>query len=210
MAQVIADRRDVDFVLHEQFQVGDLSKHEMFADFNKKVVDMVITEARNLAMKEILPTQKIGDEVGCKYANNEVTTPEEYKRAWELLAEGEWMALSRDPEVGGQGMPETLAQAATNYFTGGNMALMLFVSLTHGAARLIENFGSEEQKQEAVDVFLKFLRQPKGHASPGHEQAYLKTVKLIPGFGNKLLYTIGDFFPNGRMAGVGSNADRVH
>ena len=146
MAQVIADRRDVDFVLHEQFQVGDLSKHEMFADFNKKVVDMVITEARNLAMKEILPTQKIGDEVGCKYANNEVTTPEEYKRAWELLAEGEWMALSRDPEVGGQGMPEPLAQAATNYFTGGNMALMLFVSLTHGAARLIENFGSEEQK----------------------------------------------------------------
>ncbi len=147
MAQVIADRRDVDFVLHEQFQVGDLSKHELFADFNKKVVDMVITEARNLAVKEILPTQKIGDEEGCTYANNEVTTPEEYKRAWELLAEGEWMALARDPEVGGQGMPETLAQAATNYFTGGNMAFMLFVSLTHGAARLVESFGTDEQKE---------------------------------------------------------------
>jgi len=151
MAQVIADRRDVDFVLHEQFQVGDLSKHELFAEFNKKVVDMVITEARNLAVKEILPTQKAGDEVGCKYANNEVTTPDEYKRAWELLAEGEWMALARDPEVGGQGMPETLTQAASNYFTGGNMALMLFISLTHGAARLIENFGTDEQKA----IYLK-------------------------------------------------------
>ena len=146
MAQVIADRRDVDFVLHEQFQVGDLSKHELFAEFNKKVVDMVITEARNLAVKEILPTQKIGDEVGCKYANNEVTTPDEYKRAWELLAEGEWMALARDPEVGGQGMPETLALAATSYFTGGNMAFMLCIGLTHGAARLVESFGTDEQK----------------------------------------------------------------
>jgi len=146
MAQVIADRRDVDFVLHEQFQVGDLSKHELFTEFNKKVVDMVITEARNLAIKEILPTQKIGDEVGCKYANNEVTTPAEYKRVWQLLEEGEWNALARDPEVGGQGMPETLALAATNYFIGGNMALMLFVGLTHGAARLVENFGTEEQK----------------------------------------------------------------
>jgi len=146
MAQVIADRRDVDFVLHEQFQVGDLSKHELFAEFNKKVVDMVITEARNLAVKEILPTQKIGDEVGCKYANNEVTTPDEYKRAWDLLAEGEWMALARDPEVGGQGMPETLAMAAMSYFTGGNMAFMLCIGLTHGAARLIENFGTDEQK----------------------------------------------------------------
>ena len=28
MAQVISDRRDVDFVLHEQLQVEDLSKHE--------------------------------------------------------------------------------------------------------------------------------------------------------------------------------------
>ncbi len=146
MAQVIADRRDVDFVLHEQFQVGDLSKHELFAEFNKKVVDMVITEARNLAIKEILPTQKIGDEVGCKYANNEVTTPDEYKRAWELLAEGEWMALSRDPEVGGQGMPETLASAAKDYFQGANMALMMFIGLTHGAARLVEGFGTDEQK----------------------------------------------------------------
>ena len=145
MAQVIADRRDVDFVLHEQFQVGDLSKHEIFAEFNKKVIDMVITEARNLAVKEILPTLKIGDEEGCKYANNEVTTPDEFKRAWELLAEGEWMALTQDPEVGGQGMPATLAQAATNYFTGGNMALMLCIALTQGAARLVEAFGTDEQ-----------------------------------------------------------------
>lgn len=36
MAQVIADRRDVDFVLHEQFEVEKLSKYEQFADFNKK------------------------------------------------------------------------------------------------------------------------------------------------------------------------------
>ncbi len=43
-------------------------------------------------------------------------------------------------------MPETLAQAATIYFTGGNMALMLFISLTHGAARLVEGFGTDEQK----------------------------------------------------------------
>jgi alkylation response protein AidB-like acyl-CoA dehydrogenase len=151
MAQVIADRRDVDFVLHEQFQVGDLSKHERFAEFNKKIVDMVITEARNLAVKEILPTLKIGDEVGCTYANNEVTTPDEFKRVWELMMEGEWMALSQDPDVGGQGMPATLAQAATSYFTGGNMALMLCIALTQGAARLVEAFGTEEQ----ISTYLK-------------------------------------------------------
>jgi len=35
MAQQIADRRDVDFVLHEQLNVEELSKHELFAEFNK-------------------------------------------------------------------------------------------------------------------------------------------------------------------------------
>jgi hypothetical protein len=36
MAQVIADRRDIDFVLYEQFNAEALTVHEKFADFNKK------------------------------------------------------------------------------------------------------------------------------------------------------------------------------
>lgn len=146
MAQVIADRRDVDFVLHEQLQAGQLSKHAVFADFNKKVIDMILTEARGLAIKEILPTLKIGDEIGCRYENGSVSTPEEYKRAWDLLMEGEWLAPARDPEWGGQGMPETVAIATRDYLIGANMALMLFGGLTHGAARLVELFGNDDQK----------------------------------------------------------------
>ena len=34
MLQIITDRRDVDFVLHEQLEVENLSNHELFADFN--------------------------------------------------------------------------------------------------------------------------------------------------------------------------------
>ena len=51
MAQILADRRDIDFVLHEQFKVEQLAKHERYSDFNRKSVDMIITEARNLAIK---------------------------------------------------------------------------------------------------------------------------------------------------------------
>jgi hypothetical protein len=151
MAQMIADRRDVDFVLHEQLQVGNLSKSDRFAEFNRKVMDMVITEARNLAIKELLPTLKISDAEGCAYEKETVSTPEAYKRAWSLLKEGEWLALTRDPEWGGQGMPHSLAMAAQDYLIGGNMAMMMFGGLTHGAARLVEEFGTEEQK----GLFLK-------------------------------------------------------
>lgn len=146
MAQTIADRKDVDFVLHEQLQVEELSKHERFAEFTKKTVDMIIKEARNLAIKEILPTMKIGDEEGCQYKNGEVTTPDEFKRVWELMQEGGWLAMCKSSEWGGQGMPETVAMAAKDYFIGANMAMSLFVENNDGAGLLIETFGTEKQK----------------------------------------------------------------
>jgi alkylation response protein AidB-like acyl-CoA dehydrogenase len=147
MAQLIADRRDVDFVLHEQLQIGELSKHEKYAEFNKKTVDMIVTEARNLAVKEILPTQKIGDEHGCKLENGKVTTPDEFKRVMKLLKEGEWVAMPESTEYGGQGMPKTLAMAAGDYFVGANFSFMMYPGLTHGAGKLVETFGTEEQKK---------------------------------------------------------------
>ncbi|RPJ82428.1 MAG: acyl-CoA dehydrogenase [Deltaproteobacteria bacterium] len=151
MAQVIADRRDVDFVLHEQFKVSELSKNERFAEFNKKTVDLIVSEARNLAVKEILPTQKIGDHVGAKFEGGKVTVPEEFHKAWELFKEGGWLAMPEDQEYGGQGMPRLLSMAASDYLVGANYAFMMYPGLTHGAGKLVEEFGTEDQKK----TFLK-------------------------------------------------------
>ncbi len=144
MAQLIADRRDVDFVLHEQ--IG-LVEHEIFEEFNKKTVDLIVSEARNLAIKEILPTFKDGDEQGCVLEDGKVRVPESFKRAWDLYCEGEWLAMCDDPEAGGQGMPKTVGCAALEYMTGANSAFMLYYGMTHGAAKLVETFGDETQKK---------------------------------------------------------------
>ena len=148
MAQFIADRRDVDFVLHEQMRVGDLARHEKFAEFNKKTVDMVVSEARNLAIKAILPTQQESDRVGCTLEKDgTVRVPESFHRVNELYRDGEWLAMIDDPEWGGQGMPKTLALAAEEYFYGANPAFMLYHGLSHGAANLVKTLGTEEQKK---------------------------------------------------------------
>jgi len=151
MAQLIADRRDVDFVLHEQLQVETLSEHEKYAEFNKKTIDLVISEARNLALKELLPIREESDREGARFEKGKVTVPEAFHKAWELFKEGEWVAPSDDPEWGGQGMPATVSLAANDYFIGANFAFMMYPGLTHGAARLIHTFGTQKQK----DLFLK-------------------------------------------------------
>jgi alkylation response protein AidB-like acyl-CoA dehydrogenase len=151
MAQLIADRRDIDFILHEQLKIGELSKHEKFAEFNKKTIDLVISEARNLAVKELLPIQIDGDRQGAHFANGNVTVPESFHKAWALFKAGEWLALSDSPEWGGQGMPATLSLAANDYFIGANFAFMMYPGLTHGAGRLIQTFGTDKQRK----IFLK-------------------------------------------------------
>ncbi len=148
MAQLISDRRDIDFVLHEQ--IG-MVEHEKFAEFNKKTVDLIISEARNLAIKEILPTQKPGDEQGCILENGSVKVPESFHRAYKIYREGEWLAMTDDPEWGGQGMPKTVGLAASEYMIGANPSFMLYNGMTHGAARLVETFGTKEQK----DLYLE-------------------------------------------------------
>jgi len=152
MAQV-ADRRDVDFVLHEQFRAEDLSKNEQYAEFNRKTIDMIVTEARNLALKELLPINKEGDEIGVTFDAGRVTVPESFNRAYKLLMEGEWIAMAEDPEIGGQGMPHVVERAASDYLLGANFAFMLYSGLTHGAGKLVETFGSRKQK----DMYLKKL-----------------------------------------------------
>jgi alkylation response protein AidB-like acyl-CoA dehydrogenase len=151
MAQMIADRRDIDFVLHEQLQVEELSKHEPFVEFNQKAIELIVSEVRNLAVKEILPTQVDGDREGTRFENGKVTVPQSYQKAWRLFKEGEWLAMSEDPKWGGQGMPRTLSLAAGDYLNGANFSFMMYAGLTHGAGKLVETFGSEKQKR----LFLK-------------------------------------------------------
>ena len=90
MAQLLADRRDVDFVLHEQLKIEELRKFEPYAEFNKKTVDLIIAEARNLALKEILPTQIDGDRQGARFEDGKVAVPASFHKAWKL-----WLRILR-------------------------------------------------------------------------------------------------------------------
>ena len=151
MAQTITDRRDVDFVLHELLQIENLSQHEYFEEFNKKTIDLIVSEARQLAMKEMAPALKEGDETGCTLENGRVSLPPTFHRIYDLFKEGEWIAMCDDPQWGGQGMPASVSLAAKNFFHGANFPFMLTILLSHGAGKLVEKFGTEEQKK----LFLK-------------------------------------------------------
>ncbi len=153
MAQHIADRRDIDFVLYDQLDADNLMHHEKYGAFNKKVFDMMITEARNFAVKEILPTYAEGEKEGVQFAKNQAKVPVCFHRIKQLLVEGEWTSLTEDPALGGQGLPHLITQAVNEYLMGANSSFALYWSGAHGAGKMIELFGSQTQK----DLFLEKL-----------------------------------------------------
>ena len=146
MAQQVADRRDVDFVLHEQFEAETLQQYSGYGEFNKKTIDMVISEARNFAIKEILPTFTEGDRVGAVFDAGEVKIPACFHRPYSLLRENDWTALTAPPDLGGQGLPYLVAQAANEYLIGANPTVGGLCFLAHAAGEMIEIFGTEAQK----------------------------------------------------------------
>ena len=153
MAQELADRRDLDFVIWEQMNGEQYLSHETFKDFKKKTCDMIINEARSLALKEMLPTLAEGDTIGVHYENNTVTLPECFKRPFELLKEGEWGNLQVPTEMNGQGAPPFVATAAIEYFMGANWALFTYAALGCSTAGMIQHFGTQEQ----IDTYLPNL-----------------------------------------------------
>ncbi len=150
MAQQLADLRDIEFVLWEQLENEETVKHEKYEEFNKKTCDLIIKEARNLAIKEILPTMAIGDEEGVKLKDGVVTVPEEFHRPFDLLKEGEWPGLRVPPEMGGQGAPQCVGVACGEYFMAANWAVNCYAHMGNGTAWMVQTFGTDEQKEKYV------------------------------------------------------------
>lgn len=150
MAQEIADRRDIDFVIWEQMKAEEILANEKYSDFNKKTCEMIITEARKLAIKEALPTLAEGDKEGIHYEDGKVKVPGCFHKAHKLILEGEWQNLPVSAEMGGQDAPPIVATAATEYFMGANWPLFSYAAMGNGTAEMIQLYGTEAQKSKYV------------------------------------------------------------
>jgi hypothetical protein len=151
MAQELADRRDIDFNLYELFQVEALCGLPAFGEFNRKVFDLIVSEARTFALKEMLPTYEDGDKMGVRFEAGAVKVPESFHRVYKLYCESEWTAPPAPQEYGGQGLPFTVTAAVREYMMAANWPLHSYASMGSGTARMIQLYGTEAQKQTYLE-----------------------------------------------------------
>jgi alkylation response protein AidB-like acyl-CoA dehydrogenase len=200
------NKRDVQFVLYEQLDVDELCKLPAYSECNRELFEMVIDEAIKMATDVMAPLNPVGDREGLKFENGKVITPEEFKPAWRKFAEGGWVGMVHDPEVGGQGMPNVLKFVAEEIFSGANVAFFLTSILTEGSCHLIDKFGTPEQRKLYCEKMYSgawtgtmCLTEP----SAGSDVGNLKTTAKKEGdhyliSGSKIFITSGehDLAPN--------------
>ncbi len=145
----LVDSRDVRFVLFELLEIEKLGKHPAYADFDRDVYEEIVQLAERIAVNDFYPTNREGDKIGVSYdpQKKEVKTPDIFKAAYKAYVNAGFSNITGDPDEGGMGMPLTIGHACEEFFSAANGSLLGYPGLTHGAADLIKNFGTDEQKR---------------------------------------------------------------
>ncbi|SON58328.1 Acyl-CoA dehydrogenase [Hartmannibacter diazotrophicus] len=138
---------DARFLLSDVFDIARYSNLAGFSDATPDTIDAVLDAAARLCEDVIQPLNRIGDVEGCtRNEDGSVTTPTGFPDAYRQLAEGGWVGLSADPEIGGTGLPFVFTCLMNEFLSSANVAFCLYPSLTQGAITALAIHGNEEQK----------------------------------------------------------------
>ena len=141
-----ADLREMSFLLFEQFKVGDVLGKAPFEAWGEDEVKTTLGEVYRWVKEVTGPLNVVGDMQGCKLEGGRVVTPTGFKDAWNKLYEAGWNSIGVSPEYGGAGSPAAVQVLVLELLAGSNPAFAMYPGLAHGAAEVIQHFGTPEQK----------------------------------------------------------------
>jgi 3-(methylthio)propanoyl-CoA dehydrogenase len=150
MSHFKVNERDISFILGEQLNYGDLCRLERYRDLDVETLDMLVAEAVKFASGVVAPLQESGDRQGVTLSEGRVRCAQGFREAFRLCGENGWIAATSDTAYGGQGFPRLMGVVINDLMYGSCISFHMAPSLTHGAGRLIETFGTAELKKRFV------------------------------------------------------------
>jgi alkylation response protein AidB-like acyl-CoA dehydrogenase len=146
---------DIRFVVNEVLQSEKVyQKLPGYEEATRDLTNAIIDEGARFAENVLAPLNRVGDEEGCQWNPECVTTPAGYKEAYRQYVDNGWPALSADPEYGGQGMPTLLGIVVSELAGTADWAWVMYPGLSHGAVDTVAEHGDAEQKEKYLTKLI--------------------------------------------------------
>ena len=147
---------DANFVLNELAGLEQISKLPGYQEAAPDTVAAILEQAGKFASEVLDPLNVVGDREGSRLTDGgEVKTPTGFKDAYQQFISNGWNGLTKNPDFGGQGLPQVVSTAVEEMWHGANLAFALCPLLTQGAIEAIELVGSEAQKTKFLPKMVK-------------------------------------------------------
>ncbi len=147
MSTYQAPLKDMHFVLTELAGLAEINKLPGFEEATEDTVSAVLDEAAKFTTNVLDPLNWTGDRQGATLQDDgTVKTAPGWKDAYRQFAEAGWNGLPKNPEYGGQGLPQLVASAVEEMLHAANLSFALCPLLTQGAIEAIELCGTDAQK----------------------------------------------------------------
>src|SRR3954453_11781769 len=143
--------RETLFILSDVLDIGRYSNLPGFSNAAPDLIAAVLEEAGRFCEEVLQPLNRVGDEVGCKRADDgSVTAPPGFKDAYRQFCEAGWPTLTAPEEYGGQGLPQVVGTAVSEYILSANHSFEMYQGLTSGAIASLLVKASDELKRRFV------------------------------------------------------------
>jgi acyl-CoA dehydrogenase len=202
MSQYHAPLKEMLFVMNDLAGLEQVATLPGYGDATPDTVAAILEEASKFATDVLDPLNAVGDREGARLLEDgTVKTAPGFKDAYLKYCANGWNGLTKNPEFGGQGLPQLVSTAVEEMWHAANMAFDLCPLLTQGAIEAIELVGTPEQKKRFLPKMVQGtwtgtmnLTEPQA----GSDLAAVRT-RAVPQpdgsyklFGQKIFITYGD------------------
>src|SRR5437588_205623 len=126
MSTYHAPLQEMTFVLNELAGLAQVASLPGFEEAVPDTVAAILEEAAKFATNVLDPLNSPGDREGAtRLPDGSVKTPAGFKEAYRQFIENGWNGLTKNPEYGGQGLPQLVATPVEEMWHSANMAFDL-------------------------------------------------------------------------------------